>query len=444
MSVFHAYDIRGVYGKNLDENFVYDVAHAFVKHTNAKRVVIGHDMRLSSPCLYRSLMKGLLEAGCHVISIDLCTTPMLYYMIGRHKLDGGIMVTASHNPSEYNGLKLCREMAKPIGMGSGLEEIERLVNEKTRVISRRGALDLVDPTMEYRLFMKEILKDTIDNLKVVVDCGNGMGIMDLEHLKELCGRNIRWSGLYTDYDGKFPNHQPNPMEPRCMQALIRQVKEEQADIGIAFDGDSDRIGFVDEEGNIVEADMMFGLLVQEVLRKHPGEHFLYDLRSSNVVSEEITRLGGTASMCRVGHGYIKHQMREENAILGAELSCHFYWRDVYYTDNALLCALWALAALSNTGKKLSELIAPFRVYSRSGEINNKVKNADAVLSKIEKEFAGGEVNYLDGIRIDHPHYWINVRKSNTEPLVRLLVEAKDPETMQKIRDQALAVIQMEA
>lgn len=440
MSVFRAYDIRGIYGKEIDEVLAFNIAHAFVKLFRPKTVAIGHDMRSSAPAIHKSVIDGLVEAGCKVTSIGLCTTPMLYFATGYLGVDGSIMITASHNPKEYIGLKLSKKEAVPIGAGNGMESIEKMALARVRVHSPRGTLHLQDVSFQYRAFLKNLI-DPIDGLCVVVDCANAMGSLDFEHMKDICGTKMRWKGLYTQLDSSFPNHEPNPLDPKNMQDLSKEVLHEKADIGIAFDGDADRVGFVDETGRIVEADLVLAAISVELLKQYPKAHFLYDLRSSNIVREEIIAHGGTANMSKVGHGFIKRQLREESGIFAAELACHFYFKETYYTDSGILCALHVLALLKKSGKKLSEIINPYRKYFRSGEINRVVPNADRVLKKIQEEFGNrGTVTLLDGIRIDTDSYWFNVRKSNTEPLIRLVVEAKEHKIMEKIRDEVLDVI----
>ncbi len=436
--IFHAYDIRGVFEDEFTVETAFDIGHALVKHLRCKTVVIGHDMRVSAPPIYQALMDSLVQAGCKVTAIGLCTTPMLYYALGKHRMDAGVMVTASHNPKQYIGMKLSGKDVVPISQGSGLEQIEQLAKGHVRVRSPLGSVHLMDISLEYQEFLKRLLP--LHGLKVVVDCGNGMGALDYEHLQTIAP-DIHWIPLYTELDGNFPNHEPNPLNPDAMKDLMREVIMQRADIGIAFDGDADRVGFVDEKGQIVSADLMLALLSSHMLKKQPKEHFLYDLRSSNIVREEITRLGGTSNMCRVGHGFIKRQMRSENAVLGAELACHYYFRDTFFADSGVYCALFVLNILSRNDFPLSTLIEPYRKYFHSGEINRKVKDADAVLQHIQKSYAKiGTRTLLDGVRVDTDSYWFNVRKSNTEPLIRFVGEAKDEQTLLKVKTEVLGLM----
>lgn len=421
--VFKAYDIRGTYPEPLDEELAYKIGAAAVRVVGASTVVVGRDMRASGEVLGEALIRGITDAGANVIDIGMSSTPMLYFAVGHWKADGGVMVTASHNPSEYNGFKFCKADAVPMAYDTGLAEIEKLVasSTTTEAPGQKGNVETRDVGPEYRAHLLKFADD-IKPLTVVIDAGNGvMGAFLPALFDKLSCEVIQ---LYFEPDGTFPNHEANPLKAENMADLIARVKETGADLGIAFDGDGDRSMYCDEKGEIVPCDFVTALLATEMLSREAGATIVYDLRSSWVVKEEIERLGGVALESRVGHSFIKATMRENDSIFAGELSGHFYFRDIFTTDNAELAALSVLSLVSRSGKPLSELIAPYRKYFASGEINFEVADKDAKLAALRERYADAEMHQLDGLTVRYADWWCNVRPSNTEPVLRLNLEAR--------------------
>ncbi len=443
MAVFKAYDIRGTYPDQVDEDLFTKIGLAAVKVLGARSVVVGRDMRQSSPELVKALTKGLVQAGAEVIDIGMSSTPMLYFATAFYKAGAGVQITASHNPAQYNGCKFCREDAIPVSYETGLGEMEKLVKSGSLTPGDdAGAVEERDISSDY---LAHLLKfaDQIKPQTVVVDAGNGvMGAFLPKLFSKLPCELIR---LYFEPDGTFPNHEANPLKPENMQDLIKRVKETGADLGVAFDGDGDRSMYVDETGEIIPCDALTALIGAEMLERDPGSTIIYDLRSSWICKEEIERLGGNALMSRVGHSFIKATMREHNAIFAGELSGHFYFRDIHYTDNAEMAMLTVLGLISKSGKKLSELIAPYRKYFATGEINFEVEDKDARMQAVEETFGKDAKNilHLDGLSVEHEDWWCNVRPSNTEPVLRLNLEARTPELRDRMREKVEAVIRGE-
>lgn len=436
MSVFRAYDIRGIAGRELTPELAYLIGRAHVAFTGAHTVVVGKDMRLSSEDLKKGLCQGIIDQGANVVDIGLSSTPMLYFAVAYYGNPAGIMITASHNPAEYNGFKLTREHAIPIGADNGMADIERLVERREFGKQRfRGFIMRKDITADYR---RHVLAGAdVPKLRVVADAANAMGCLEVEHLKQV--PNLEVIPLNCELDGTFPSHEANPLKEENMRQLQEAVVREKADIGIAFDGDADRIGFVDERGEIVPADFVAALIAGKLLSTHPGAKVLYDLRASWALPEKIREHGGKALMCRVGHAFIKQQMRKEDALFAGELSCHYYFRDHYFTESSLMAALHVFSLMKD--RKKSELVKPLKKYHHSGEINSTVSDPDAVLAGLQELHSGAlNISHLDGLRIEYPSHWFNVRKSNTEPLVRLNVEARTREEMERVRDGLLAYI----
>jgi len=447
--IYKAYDIRGLVGKELDEELAFRIGRAFARalKLDGKRVLVAQDMRESSPAYANALIHGLLAEGARVTDAGLASTPLFYF--ATREYDAGVMVTASHNPKEYNGFKLCREAAIPVSYETGIKEVERLV-----------AAELAEPVpdmtvrapVEERSFLPTFLAENLSFLKpltrsyrVVVDAGNGMGGLTYAALTPLlAARNITLVPLYFEPDGSFPNHEANPLKEETLTALKEQVKTEHADFGLALDGDGDRCLFIDERGETVRADFFLALIARELLVTHPGALILHDLRSSKAVREAITAAGGKARMCRVGHAYIKAQMREEHALLAGELSGHFYPGEENYTENTMYALFQLLNLLDGTGGKLSALVAPLQQYAFSGEINSRVADADAILTAVKTAYAAQpgvlDVSEIDGIRVEFTTWWFSLRKSNTEPVIRLIVEADTDELMREKRDELLAIV----
>src|SRR6266513_1041149 len=408
--VFKAYDVRGIYPAEIDEEGAYAIGRAFVEQFEPKRIAVGHDMRVSSPGLTEAVTDGAADAGADVLQLGLVGTEMLYFAVGDLGLDGGVAVTASHNPKEYTGMKIVRRGALPVGGESGL-------------------LDIRDRAV------------AIKALRVVIDAANGMaGAMLPRVLDRLPIDAIRF---FFEPDGSFPNHPPNPLLPENREFIVAKTLEEGADLGAAFDGDADRCFFVDDTGEFVPGDFVTALLAASLLEKEPGAKIIYDLRASWAVPETIERGGGVPLINRVGHAFIKQRMREEGAAFGGEVSGHYYFRDFSQADSGVVPFLLMLELVSKQGRKLSEVLEPYRSrYFITGELNTPVPDVALKLQELEQRFGGeGEVSHLDGVSVDADDWHMNVRPSNTEPLLRLNLEARTPELMERKRDEVLAAIQ---
>lgn len=433
MGVFKAYDIRGIYPGELDDGFAYALGRALVVYLNAKRLIVGRDVRLSSPALHEHFIAGVLDSGCDVQDIGVCSTPMLYYASRRCD---AVMITASHTPKDYNGFKLCRKGDIPIGSDSGLPAIEALITRRDVPAATRGTLFTLDITKGY---VNDVLSYNhgIKKLKVVVDAGNGAEGLILPAIASHL--DISLIPLFFEPDGGFPARGPNPLLPGAMDALQKAVVKEKADLGAAYDSDCDRIFFVDEKGMQVRPDLVTALIAGQLLKKNPGAPVVYDLRSSHVVPRHIAAHGGTPVITRVGHSFIKEIMREKKAVFAGELSGHYYYATNSYADSGDITLLLMLGLLSS-GKTLSQLVAPLQTYAGSGEINFDVKDKDGVMRRLKTLYADGTLSELDGITIEHKDWWFNVRPSNTEPLLRLIVEADNPALLaQKVKELRKAI-----
>jgi len=439
-SIFKAYDIRGVYPDEIDEKTAYAIGRSLVEYLNAKNIVVGRDARASSPALFAALSKGITEAGCNVLDLGLATTPMVYFASHQSGIDGSISLTASHNPPEYNGMKLTRKDAVPIGGNSGMAEIkERVIKGDFKRLLLTGNVIPLPLTDRYLKHFSQFWKLGDTKYKIIVDTANAMGVLELPFYKAMSA-NIELTTLYDDLEHPFQAHEANPLKLKTLDELRAKVVEEKADLGIAYDGDADRIGFVDETGAIVPMDLMTALLVRPILERYPGGTIFYDLRSSMSVKEVIEQNGGKALECMVGHANIKKQMREEDAAFAGELSGHYYFRENSYAEQSTLAAIFLLNYLTETGKKLSELVAEVKKYFHSGEINSTVQNAPAIVAKLKEKYKDGTLTELDGIKISYPDWWFNVRSSNTEPLLRLNLEARTEAMMIEKRNELLAII----
>ena len=441
MSIFKAYDVRGVYPNELNEEIAYKVGRAFVTFLKVNKVAVSQDMRKSSNSLKKELIKGITDQGADVIEVNgLCSTPRSYFACWFLKTPGSIMVTASHNPRKYNGFKFTREKAIPISGDTGIKDIEKLVlKNKFKEPKKKGKIIKKDITQDYKKHILNFINPKkIKPLKVVIDAGNGMGGKDMELL--LGKLPLKVIKMYFKPDGNFPNHEANPLKEENLVALKKKIKEEKADFGIAPDGDADRVFFIDENAETIPADFITCLIAEKILKKNKGEKVLYDLRSSWITKETIEAFGGKPLMCRVGHAFIKEQMRKEKAIFAGELSGHFYFRDNFYTDSGVIAALKVIQIISEKGKKLSELVKPLKKYFASGEINSEVEDKEEKMKELAKIYGDGKISYLDGIRVDYKDWWFNVRPSNTEPLLRLNLEAKTKELMETKRDEVLNII----
>jgi len=445
-SIFKAYDIRGFVDKELTPDFAFATGVAVAKFLEIERepgtVVIGEDMRPSSPTLASAFSAGVTSQGLDVIRIGLASTDMLYFASGKLNLPGA-MFTASHNPAAYNGIKLCLSGARPIGKESGLVTIENFVTEGTPMAMRNLGVEksqnLLEEYVDHLLTLVDVSQ--IRPLKIVIDAGNGMGGYTAPAVfKRLNAEVIE---MYFELDGTFPNHEANPIEPSNLVDLQKAVKKHKADIGLAFDGDADRCFLVDEKGDLVNPSALTALIATRELKRYPASNIIYNLISSRAVKEVVEENGGSAIRSRVGHSYIKKLMAETNAVFGGEHSGHFYFRDFWKADSGMLAALHAIAALGERETTLSKLLSSFNRYHSSGEINSTVADAKGAMSVIEKMYAkkdGVEVDHLDGLTINGDTWWFNLRASNTEPLLRLNVEASTEARMKKVRDDVLNTI----
>ena len=436
-SIFKAYDIRGIFGQDLTEETAYAIGRAFVTFTACSKVVVARDIRPHSEPLFAALAKGLTEQGADVIDIGYGSTPMSYFANGTLGADASIMITASHNPAAWNGFKLCRAQAVPISGATGIQEIERIVAEgsfapKAAVPGTISQTDVLEAYGRHVAVFARLQKP----VHVAIDFANGMGIWEVKALKGL----ITWDGLYEEPDGRFPNHEANPLHHATLAELQAKVRAGGYAFGVAYDGDADRAGFVDERGEIIPMDLITALIAQDVLATRKGVIF-YDLRSSWVVKETIEAAGGTPMMSRVGHAFIKQQMREHDALFAGELSGHYYFKDNFTAESSALAILSLANIVSKSDCPLSALIAPLRKYVASGEINTQVtRDPKAILDELRAAYAEGRVFELDGVSVEYADWWFNVRCSNTEPLVRLNLEARTAALMTAKRDEILAII----
>jgi phosphomannomutase len=442
VAIFKAYDVRGVVPDELDGGDAYRVGRGTARFLGASRIAVGRDARVSSPELFEALVRGITEEGADVVDLGLVCTPMLYFATERLATDGGVMITASHNPARYNGFKICREHAIPIGEATGLKQIERLAGQAgdEAPAATRGNVSCQDLRAEYAEHALSVGSGR-PHLRVAIDCGNGMAAVGLEPV--LARLDLEVERLYFEPDCTFPNHDADPLKIENLRDVCEAVKRSGADLGVAFDGDADRAVFVDEQGEPVSSDLVTALLARHVLRQHPGGRVLYDLRSSRVTAEEIEAAGGRAEMCRVGHSFVKARMREVDAVFAGELSGHFYFRftPTLVADDGIAALIALLDVLATEGRPLSQLVAPLRRYSASGEINRRVDDIPGLLASIEAEHASAEISHLDGLLVRYADWWFNLRPSNTEPVLRLNLEANTEERMVELRDALLARIE---
>lgn len=444
--IIKAYDIRGLVKNEVTTDFSFALGVAYAKFLEIERepatIVVGEDMRDSSAPLADAFSDGAASQGIDVIRIGLASTDMLYFASGKLNLPG-IMFTASHNPAQYNGMKLCKSGAKPIGQESGLLTIKQLIQEgiaiSNRPVGSIRKMNLLDDYVTYLIdrFPKKTFKKR--KLKVVIDAGNGMaGFTAPSVMKKL---NVELIPMYFELDGDFPNHEANPIEPKNLKDLQKKVKKEKADLGLAFDGDADRCFLVDENADLVNPSSLTALIAVRELKRNPGASIIYNLISSKAVPEIILENGGKPVRSRVGHSYIKSLMAQTGAVFGGEHSGHFYFADFWRADSGMLAALYALAELMDSPKSLSEILESFDRYFSSGEINTQVKDASKSIKLVRKKYENeNEIDELDGLTVSSQKWWFNLRPSNTEPLLRLNVEADSPELMAEIRDTVLSLI----
>ncbi len=448
--IFKAYDVRGLYPSQIDEDVGYEVARAFARVLAALgghsapaglRVAVGHDMRLHSPALAQTLVRGLADEGCDVLDIGMVGTEMVYYTVGSRSLDGGVSVTASHNPKEWAGFKLVREGAIALSGDKGIQDVRRLVESED--FSSPAAAGSVSREDVYEPFRAHVLKfidpGVIRPMQIVVDGGNGMAGPMIGPILDSFPLEIE--RLYFEPNGEFPGHEPNPLLEENRKLVIDTVLERDAELGIAWDGDADRCFFIDDRGEFVPGDFLTALLAEAVLSKQPGATILYDVRASRAVPDTIEANGGRAVVNRVGHAFFKSRMREESAAFGGEVSGHYYFRDFWCADSGTIPALLVLELLSARGKKMSELLEPFRRrYFISGEINSEVADQQAKTRELAETYSDGEQSWLDGLSVDYDSWHFNVRPSNTEPLLRLNLEGSTQEEMEARTDEVLRII----
>ena len=440
---FKAYDIRGKVPGDLNEELAYKIGRAVVIKLNAKSMVIGRDVRESSPLLSAALAKGITEAGCDVIDLGLCGTEMIYFATPFLDADGGVMITASHNPPEYNGLKFVKKGSKPMGYGSGLSDVEKMVleNDLGEPAEKKGEIRELDIMTDFINNLEKFYdKDKIKPLKVVVNAGNGCVGPALDRLEPKLP--VKMIKVFHEPDSSFPNGVPNPLLPENRPPTIEAIKENNADLGVAWDGDYDRCFFFDEKGNFIEGYYIVGLLAKSILKKNPGERIVHDPRLEWNTIEIVNAEGGEAVRSQSGHAFIKEKMREVNSIYGGEMSAHHYFRDNSYSDSGLIPFLLILQLISDENKPFSALVEEMvKTYPCSGEINTTLENPKAKLEEIKEKYSDGIMDELDGVSVSYDNWRFNVRISNTEPLLRLNVESKgDEELMKQKTDELLNLI----
>jgi phosphomannomutase len=441
MGIFKAYDIRGVYGEELDEGIAYLVGRAVVAYTKAATILVGRDMRTSSITLRDALVRGITDQGADVVDIGLCSTPSFYWAAQTY--GAGVMVTASHNPAKYNGFKIVKDGSFPVGEISGMKDIEALVlsqnlpaSERKGMMREHGIID------DFIAFNKTFLK-TDKPFKIVIDAGNGMGGYVYGELMKQLPPNITIIPMYFEPDGTFPNHEANPLKIENCKELMERVQQEDADLGASIDGDEDRVFFIDERGNYLPSDYPTALISRQVLSEKPGAKILYGICQSRICAEEISAAGGTPIMCRVGHAFYKVKMKEEGAAFGGEHSGHYFNSEQHNTENTMIVLFRLLNILAASGKPLSELVAPLRRYAKLPETNFETHDAHGTMERIKARYAPNarSVNEMDGLRIDFDDWWFIVRPSNTEPLLRLNMEAKTDAMLQEKLQELQSMIQ---
>jgi len=442
-SIFKAYDIRGLYPSQIDGEVGRRIGRAFIDYLGARRIAVGHDMRASSPEIAGGFIRGVRSQGTEVVDVGTVGTDMLYFAVAHDDLEGGAIITASHNPKEWNGIKMVRRGAEALSGDAGIKEIKeailagRFADDPGDVGPPVVKKDIREAYGRHCLSFIDVAR--VPKLKVVMDAGNGMGSVGAETIFPRLP--VQLVKMFFDLDGNFPNHPPDPMVEANRQAIVARVRDEKAGLGIAWDGDADRCFFVDDTGEFVPGDFVTALLGELFCRKEKGAKIIYDVRASRAVTDRVRAAGGTALMNRVGHAFIKKRMRDENAVFGGEVSGHFYFRENSYADNGMIPALLVLELMGDEEKQLSEILTPLRKrYHLSGEINSTVKDPEGAIRRIEERYRDGRILKLDGINVDYDDWHFNVRASNTEPLVRLNLEAYDRPTMERRRDEVLNVI----
>jgi phosphomannomutase len=440
-SIFKAYDIRGIYPTDLNEEIAYAIGRAFATFLQPETVVVGHDMRLSGPSIFEAVTNGLRDQGVNVINIGLVSTDQYYYACAKYDMPG-MMVTASHNPKAYNGFKMVKQMPYLLSGDAGIMDLRRIVenDEFAPKVEQRGTIEQVDLLDEFvDALLKLIDVSVIKPLKVIADTGNGVVGPALQKL--YAKLPVQLTPMYFEPDGNLPNHGLDPLQPENRAELQQRVKDEGADVGFAFDGDGDRFFVIDDRGEFVPGDFFTALMAQYMLGKFPGEKIVYDVRASWAVPDLIKAAGGTPLVERVGHAFIKRRMADENVLFAGEVTGHYYFRDFTFADSGMIPSIMLLELLSTSGKKLSELLAPIEAkYFVSGEINSTVPDAQAKMQQLAERYSDGKIEHIDGVSVSYPDWHFNVRASNTEPLLRLNLEALDRAKMEEKRDEVLALI----
>ncbi len=450
-TIFKAYDIRGIYPTQLNEEVAYKIARAYaetIRRENKDKekieIVVGSDMRISTPSLKEQTIKGLTDSGLDVIDVGLVTTPTFYFSVAYYGYIGGMQVSASHNPKEYNGFKMVRAKGVPVSGEQGIYEIRDMViannflkYEKNGSVTQKKGV--VEDEVKVQISELNINTSKIKPFKIIVDTANAMAVLDIKAMFKDLGCNLII--LNEKLDGTFPVHQPDPLAQENLKLLQKAVIDNKADLGIAPDGDGDRYFFIDEKGEIVRQEILRGIMAQIAIKENPGATVCYDIRPGRITKDMIEEAGGKASVTRVGHSLIKEQMLKENAVFGGESSGHYFYKFKYGTFEApIVLTLKFLEYLSDQNKPLSDVVAPYKKYFHSGEINTKVPDVKAKIEEIKQKYSDGQQSFLDGITIEYPNYWFNVRPSNTEPLLRLNLEARTKETMEQKRDEVLSIM----
>ncbi len=437
--IFKAYDVRGIFGKDVNGEIAYLFGRGLVRYLGCKNAVVGRDMRVSSGELAAELMRGITDEGCNVTDIGLVSTDGLYFAVGKYKHDCGVMVTASHNPPEYNGFKVCKSEAVPLSGEEGLNEIREIISKTLPKALGGGKILQKDYSAAYTDHVLSFVdRKKIKPLKIVIDAGNGMAGKTIPDV--FAKLPCKVTQLYFELDGTFPNHPASPIELENIRDLQDKVRENEADLGAAFDGDADRMFLVDGGGKALGGDVVTVMVAKSLLKKEPGATILYNLICSKTVPETIRANGGIPIRTRVGHALIKPMMKEHNAVFGGEHSGHFYFRNNWFADSGLIALLVCLELISEEGKPLSELVAELDPYFRSGEINSRVKDVKAQIEKVKTAFSDGKQDTLDGVTVDYGDWWFNLRPSNTEPLLRLNMEAKSKAILDQKLPEVIRII----
>jgi phosphomannomutase len=442
MSVFKVNDIRGLYGKEWDGETAFRIGFYLPGLLAADKILVGRDARLSSPEIFTALTSGILAAGCSVVDMGACDTPALYFATVHYAFKGSVMITASHNPPEYNGLKISKGGAEPLGYEEGFKRLEGLVKLKPEPGSREGSVEKLDITSDYFNYLRDFTAG-IGDLKVVVDCSNGAAGYHLRRtFKDL---PIDLIVINEEPDGTFPNHGPDPSRPENLESLKKKVEEEGADLGMCFDGDGDRVVFIDELRNFVSPDLITAVLGLRYFKHYPEKakentRVLFDIRSSRSVEEYVTALGGEAEFCPVGHGETKRRLRQREGLFAGELTGHYYFSENHYCDSAVIASFFVLSVLSKEGISLSALISAISKYHYSGEINFQVENKEKVIHHIRSAYSQGRLSSLDGLKIDFPDWWFIIRNSTTESYLRLVLEAGSAEELAAKKEELTAAI----